>query len=62
MTDKTSDIIVDKTIAVTWEAEEISSGALRQDSNHGDHKIRCYARARQTTTERESIISVRGKY
>ena len=59
MTDKTSDNVVDKTITVTWEAEEISSGVFRQDSNHGDHKIRCYARARQ---DRESIISVRGKY
>ena len=63
MTDKTSDNVVDKTITVIWEAEEISSGALRQDSNHGDHKIQCYARAKQKATiERESIISVRGKY
>ena len=59
---KTSDNAVDRSITVTWEAEEISSGAFRQNSNHGDHKIRCYARARQTTIERESIISVRGKY
>ena len=58
MTDKTSDNVVDKTITVIWEAE-ISSGAFRQDSNQGDHKIRCYARARQ---DRESIISIRGKY
>ena len=59
---KTSDNAVDQSIIVTWEAEEISSGAFRQNSNHGDHKIRCYARANQTTIERESIISVRGKY
>ena len=57
---KTSDNVVDKTITVTWEAEEISSGAFRQDSNHGDHKIGCYAK--QSSTERESIVSVRGKY
>ena len=63
MTDKTSDNVVDKTITVIWEAEKISSGVFRQDSNHGDHKIQCYARAKQKTTiERESIISVRGKY
>ena len=62
MTDKTSDNAVDRSITVTWEAE-ISSGAFRQNSNHGDHKIRCYARAKQNTAiERESIISVRGKY
>ena len=59
ISDKTSDNVVDKTITVTWEAEEISSGAFRQDSNHGDHKIGCYAK--QSSTERESIISVRGK-
>ena len=62
ISDKTSDNVVDRTITVTWKAEEISSGAFRQNSNHGDHKIRCYVRANQTTTERESIISVRGKY
>ena len=60
ITNKTSDNVVDKTITVTWEAEEISSGAFRQDSNHGDHKIGCYAK--QSNIERELLISVKGKY
>ena len=50
-------------LTVTWEAQEISSGAFRQDNNNGDHKITCYAK-RQTNTgtvERTSdYITVRG--
>ena len=30
-------------LTVTWEAKEISSGVFRQDSNNGDHRIRCGA-------------------
>ena len=59
ITDKTSDNVVDKTITVTWEAEEISSGAFRQD-NDGDHRIKCYVN--RSRIVRESVISVRGKY
>ena len=56
--DMTPDDVVDKTITVTWEAEEISSGAFRQDN--GDHVIKCNARKRNTS--RESIITMKGEY
>ena len=36
-TDVSPDPVRDKTITVTWEAEEISSGAFRQNNNNGDH-------------------------
>ena len=58
ITDKTSDNVVDKTITVTWEAEEISSGPFRQDNNDGDHRIKCYAN--RSSTVRESVISLKG--
>ena len=51
------DDVRDKTITVTWEAEEISSGAFRQDN--GDHVIKCYAE--RNNTIKESIITVKGK-
>ena len=54
----TPDDVVDKTITVTWEAEEISSGAFRQDN--GDHMIKCYARG--DSIMRESVITVKGEY
>ena len=56
--DMTPDDVVDQTITVTWEAEEISSGAFRQDN--GDHVIKCNARKRNTS--RESIITMKGEY
>ena len=57
ITDVSPDPVIDKTITVRWEAEEISSGAFRQDN--GDHVIKCYAR--RTKTMRESIITVKGE-
>ena len=56
----TPDTVVDKTITVTWKAEEVSSGAFRQDNNNGDHMIKCHAR--RGNKLRELIITVKGKY
>ena len=56
--DMTPDDVIDKTITVTWEAEEISSGAFRQDN--GDHMIKC--NASRKGIPRQSIITVKGKY
>ena len=58
-TDVSPDDAIDETITVSWEAEEISSGAFRQDNNNGDHVIECYARRGSDT--RVSTISIRGK-
>ena len=54
----TPDDAIDKTITVTWEAEEISSGALRQDNNDGDHVIQC--NASRGSTNRVSTITIEG--
>ena len=55
-TDVSPDDVKDRIITVTWEAEEISSGAFRQDN--GDHVLKCYAESGNTS--RESIITVKG--
>ena len=55
-TDVSPDDVIDKTITVTWEAEEISSGAFRQDN--GDHVVKCYAK--KGSKMRESVITVKG--
>ena len=59
----TSDITPDPLrhglLTVTWEAEEISSGAFRQDNNNGDHRIRCYAK-RNNVERTSDYITVRG--
>ena len=52
------DPAIDKNITVTWEAEEISNGAFRQDNNNGDHVIECYARRGSTT--KVSTVTIRG--
>ena len=57
-TDVSPDDVIDKTITITWEAEEISSGAFRQDNNSGDHVIECYARRNDIT--RTSTITIEG--
>ena len=57
-TDVSPDPVIDKTITVTWEAEEISSGAFRQNNNNGDHVIECNARRGRTT--RVSTITIEG--
>ena len=57
-TDVSPDDVIDKTITVTWEAEEISSGAFRQDNNNGDHVIECYARRYDIT--RTSTVTIKG--
>ena len=54
----TPDDVRDKTITVTWEAEEISSGAFRQDNNNGDHEIQC--NARRGSTNRVSTVTIEG--
>ena len=54
--DMTPDNVVDVTITVTWEAEEISSGAFRQDN--GDHIFKC--NVVRGSRVRESTITVRG--
>ena len=59
-TDMSPDDVIDKTITVTWEAEEISSGAFRQDNNSGDHVIECSARRGSTT--RTSTVTIKGIY
>ena len=56
-TDVSPDPAIDKTITVTWEAEEISSGAFRQDNNNGDHEIECNARRGST---RKSTVAIKG--
>ena len=58
-TDVSPDDVIDKTITVTWEAEEISSGAFRQNNNNGDHVIECYAR-RGDATIRTSTVTIEG--
>ena len=55
-TDVSPDDVIDKTITVTWKAEEISSGAFRQDN--GDHVIECNARGGSTT--RTSTVTIEG--
>ena len=57
-TDVSPDDVIDKTITVTWEAEEISSGAFRQDNNNGDHVIECNGRRGETT--RTSTVTIEG--
>ena len=51
------DDVIDKTITVTWETEEISSGAFRQNNNNGDHVIECNARRYNTRT---STVTIKG--
>ena len=48
--------VIDKIITVTWEAEEISSGAFRQNNKNGDHLIEC----RGGSTTRVSTITIKG--
>ena len=50
--------VIDKTISITWEAEEISSGAFKQNNQNGDHVIECNARRGSTT--RESTVTIGG--
>ena len=57
-TDVSPDSAIDRTITVTWEAEEISSGAFRQDNNNGDHVIECNATRGSTT--RKSTVTIKG--
>ena len=58
ITDVSPDNVRDKTITVTWEAEEISSGAFRQNNNNGDHVIECNARRYDIT--RISTVTIEG--
>ena len=57
-TDVSPDVANDRTITVTWEAEEISSGAFRQNNNNGDHVIECYAR--RGNTIRTTTVTIEG--
>ena len=57
-TDVSPDPPTDRPITVTWEAEEISSGAFRQDNNNGDHEIECNARRNAAT--RISTVTIEG--
>ena len=57
-TDVSPDPPINKPITVTWEAEEISSGAFRQNNNNGDHVIECYAR--RNAFSRMSTITIEG--
>ena len=57
-TDVSPDPPIDRPITVTWEAEEISSGAFRQDNNNGDHEIECYAIRNAAT--RISTVTIEG--
>ena len=54
------DPVRDKTITVTWEAEEISSGAFRQNNNNGDHVIECNGMSFDTT--RTSTVTIEGTF
>ena len=49
-----------RTLTVTWNAEEISSGIFSQSNNNGDHVHRCYVRAQNV--ERNRYLTVTGKY
>ena len=57
-TDVSLDPPIDRPITVTWEAEEIGSGAFRQNNNNGDHVIECYA-VRNAAT-RTSTVTIEG--
>ena len=57
-TDVSPDPPTDRPITVTWEAEEINSGAFRQDNNNGDHEIECYAV--RTVVTRTSTVTIEG--
>ena len=57
-TDVSPDDVIDKTITVTWEAKEISSGAFRQDNNNDDHVIECSATRNDIT--RTSTVTIEG--
>ena len=57
-TDVSPDVANDRTITVTWDAEEISSGAFRQNNSNGDHEIECYAR--RGVTIRTSTVAIEG--
>ena len=59
-TDVSPDPPTDRPITVTWEAEEISSGAFRQNNNNGDHEIEC--NARRNAFSRMSTVTVEGIY
>ena len=59
-TDVSPDPPTDRPITVTWEAEEISSGAFRQNNNNGDHEIECYAR--RNAFSRMSTVTIEGIY
>ena len=54
----TSGYVTDKIITVTWEAEEINTGAFRQDNYNGDHVIECHVTKGQAT--RVSNVTIRG--
>ena len=56
----TPEALVDSTITVTWEAEEISSGAFRQTINNGDHHIQCNTTSFHTI--RISTIVIKGNF
>ena len=57
-TDVSPDDVIDKTITVTWEAEEISSGAFRQNNSDGDHVIECNVMTGRIN--RTSIVTIEG--
>ena len=57
-TDVSPDPPTDRPITVTWEAEEISSGAFRQNNNNGDHVIECYVV--RTVVTRTSTVTIEG--
>ena len=59
-TDVSPDHPTDRPITVTWEAEEISSGAFRQNNNNGDHVIECYAV--RNAAIRTSTVTIEGIY
>ena len=59
-TDVSPDPPIDRPITVTWEAEEISSGAFRQNNNNGDHVIECHATRNAAT--RISTVTIEGIY
>ena len=57
-TDMSPDDVIDKTVTVTWEAEEINNGAFRQKRHNGDHVIECSARRYDIT--RASTVTIEG--
>ena len=48
-------------LTVLWKAESISDGIFRQDSNSGDHRIRCQVTS-SNISRWSNYVQIRGTY